>query len=250
MEGPSNGGLLYHEVQESKLCAVHCVNTVLQGPFFSEFDLAALASDLDRKERQMLLEGDAVSDDFLRFDSEGSHNVSMDGDFSIQIHTKKMNRLEHQRLNDLVYIQYNCRFQAKFQERKEQNRNYNPLLFDELNWSSEWMIGESDDELVHLENDFTWRNVDRALGASSSYQGHNKPRRAPTSTSGSNLYYTQCNWSVELEDSSDEKVDEMSEEDVRDDENIEDDYGIAPNDVGQQQNAEEEKDFNLITDLD
>ena len=49
MEGASNGGMLYHEVQESKLCAVHCVNTVLQGPFFSEFDLAALASDLDRK---------------------------------------------------------------------------------------------------------------------------------------------------------------------------------------------------------
>ncbi|XP_010256703.1 PREDICTED: ataxin-3 homolog [Nelumbo nucifera] len=90
MEGPSNGGMLYHEVQESKLCAVHCVNTVLQGPFFSEFDLAALASDLDRKERQMMLEGGAVSDDFLRFDSEESHNVSMDGDFSIQVLQKAL----------------------------------------------------------------------------------------------------------------------------------------------------------------
>ncbi|KAE8690429.1 OTU domain-containing protein [Hibiscus syriacus] len=56
MEGASNGGMLYHEVQESNLCAVHCVNTVLQGPFFSEFDLAALASDLDSKDRQMMLE--------------------------------------------------------------------------------------------------------------------------------------------------------------------------------------------------
>ncbi|KAJ9548748.1 hypothetical protein OSB04_021291 [Centaurea solstitialis] len=55
MEGPINGGMLYHEVQESKLCAVHCVNTVLQGPFFSEFDLAALASDLDRREHQMMM---------------------------------------------------------------------------------------------------------------------------------------------------------------------------------------------------
>ncbi|XP_010262740.1 PREDICTED: ataxin-3 homolog [Nelumbo nucifera] len=90
MDVPSNGGLLYHEVQESKLCAVHCVNTVLQGPFFSEFDLAALASELDRKERQMMLEGGAVSDDFLRFDSEESHNVSMDGDFSIQVLQKAL----------------------------------------------------------------------------------------------------------------------------------------------------------------
>ncbi|KAL5991587.1 hypothetical protein ACLOJK_012496 [Asimina triloba] len=82
-EGPSNGGMLYHEVQESKLCAVHCVNTVLQGPFFSELDFAALASDLDCKERQMLLEGGAVGES-VPFDSEESHNVSMDGDFSIQ----------------------------------------------------------------------------------------------------------------------------------------------------------------------
>ncbi|TYI87652.1 hypothetical protein E1A91_D04G150300v1, partial [Gossypium mustelinum] len=41
----------------SKLCAVHCVNTVLQGPFFFEFDLAALASYLDTKERQMMFQG-------------------------------------------------------------------------------------------------------------------------------------------------------------------------------------------------
>lgn len=81
MDGACNGGMLYHEVQESKLCAVHCVNTVLQGPFFSEFDLAALASDLDRKERQMMLSG-STTGDFL---SEESHNVSLDGDFSIQV---------------------------------------------------------------------------------------------------------------------------------------------------------------------
>ncbi|KAF7845410.1 ataxin-3-like protein [Senna tora] len=87
MDGASNGGMLYHEVQESKLCAVHCVNTVLQGPFFSEFDLAALASDLDCKERQMMVEGGISSGDFL---SEESHNVSMVGDFSIQVLQKAL----------------------------------------------------------------------------------------------------------------------------------------------------------------
>ncbi|KAJ6750247.1 hypothetical protein OIU85_000845 [Salix viminalis] len=84
MEGMSNGGMLYHEVQEAKLCAVHCVNTVLQGPFFSEFDLAALASDLDTIERQVMqgTVSAAASGDFL---SAESHNVSLDGDFSIQV---------------------------------------------------------------------------------------------------------------------------------------------------------------------
>lgn len=85
MEGASNGGMLYHEVQESKLCAVHCVNTVLQGPFFSEFDFAALASDLDTKERQMMLHGTAAASAAGDFLSEESHNVSLGGDFSIQV---------------------------------------------------------------------------------------------------------------------------------------------------------------------
>ncbi|XP_040967317.1 ataxin-3 homolog isoform X2 [Gossypium hirsutum] len=49
--------MLYLMVQKYKLCAVHCVNTVLQGPFFSEFTLAALASYLDTKERQMMFQG-------------------------------------------------------------------------------------------------------------------------------------------------------------------------------------------------
>ncbi|KAL3626925.1 hypothetical protein CASFOL_029236 [Castilleja foliolosa] len=83
--GASNRGMLYHEVQESKLCAVHCVNTVLQGPFFSEFDLAALASDLDLTERQMMV-GSVTGDYF----PEVSHNVSLDGDFSIQVLQKAL----------------------------------------------------------------------------------------------------------------------------------------------------------------
>ncbi|KAI5392086.1 ataxin-3 homolog [Lathyrus oleraceus] len=85
MDGISNGGMLYHEVQESKLCAVHCVNTVLQGPFFSEFDLAALASDLDCRERQMMmLPAHSPAGDLF------SHNVSLDGDFSIQVLQKAL----------------------------------------------------------------------------------------------------------------------------------------------------------------
>ena len=85
MEGPSNGGLLYHEVQEGKLCAVHCVNTILQGPYFSELDLAALASDLDKQERQVLMQGGDLQSEQGDFLSDGSHNVSLEGNFSIQV---------------------------------------------------------------------------------------------------------------------------------------------------------------------
>ncbi|KAM0967997.1 hypothetical protein ACFX13_016731 [Malus domestica] len=53
-----------------------------KGHFFSEFDLAALASDLNQNERQMMLvDGGSHAGDFL---SEESHNVSLDGDLNIQ----------------------------------------------------------------------------------------------------------------------------------------------------------------------
>ncbi|KAK8916557.1 hypothetical protein KSP39_PZI022500 [Platanthera zijinensis] len=82
------------------------------------------------------------------------------------IHTKKRNRLEHQRLSDLVYIQYNRRLQARFQERREKGRNYNPLVLDELDWSNEWMVNkpEAEDALVFYDDILTWNDVERAIG--------------------------------------------------------------------------------------
>jgi ataxin-3 len=77
--------LLYHEVQESRLCAVHCVNAVLQGPYFSEVDLASMAQDLDQQEQQVMLESGAGSSHYLNFMAEGSSNVAADGNFSIQV---------------------------------------------------------------------------------------------------------------------------------------------------------------------
>jgi ataxin-3 len=40
--------LIYWEKQDStdKLCALHCVNSLLQGPYFSEVDLAEIAQEV------------------------------------------------------------------------------------------------------------------------------------------------------------------------------------------------------------
>jgi ataxin-3 len=32
--------MLYHEKQIAALCGVHCINTLLQGPYLNELDLA------------------------------------------------------------------------------------------------------------------------------------------------------------------------------------------------------------------
>ncbi|EFC44584.1 predicted protein, partial [Naegleria gruberi] len=63
------------EQQEARLCAMHALNNLLQGSYFSEVDLMELARQLDQKERS-LLEGN---------DSKSSQNVSDEGDFSIGV---------------------------------------------------------------------------------------------------------------------------------------------------------------------
>eukprot|EP00271_Cylindrocystis_brebissonii_P002636 TRINITY_DN13402_c0_g1_i1.p1 TRINITY_DN13402_c0_g1~~TRINITY_DN13402_c0_g1_i1.p1 ORF type:complete len:389 (-),score=57.76 TRINITY_DN13402_c0_g1_i1:700-1866(-) len=77
--------LLYHEPQVDALCGVHCLNSLLQGPCFTEFDLASLAQNLDSKEREMMMVGGVDSADYLRYMAEDSGNVAEDGNFSIQV---------------------------------------------------------------------------------------------------------------------------------------------------------------------
>ncbi|XP_043687964.1 uncharacterized protein LOC122639207 [Telopea speciosissima] len=164
------------------------------------------------------------------------------------IHTKKRNMLEHQRLNDLVYIQYNRRLQVRFQEKREQSRNPNPLVLDDLDWSSEWMTGISDDELVHPGDDLTWRTVSTVSGASSLFHGTNRVRRSGPSTSGAAPALASYSRRNRVhEESSDDELEfglELNQGDVHDDEDVEDDFGIQSNVVGNEQ--EEEDDLNIL----
>mmetsp|Transcript_7872 Transcript_7872/g.23710 ORF Transcript_7872/g.23710 Transcript_7872/m.23710 type:complete len:429 (-) Transcript_7872:479-1765(-) len=76
---------LYHEKQVAALCGVHCINTLLQGPIFSEVDLAHLAHELDALEKAVMQEGGLTGEDYAKFVSEESGNVAADGMFSIQV---------------------------------------------------------------------------------------------------------------------------------------------------------------------
>mmetsp|Transcript_6343 Transcript_6343/g.18132 ORF Transcript_6343/g.18132 Transcript_6343/m.18132 type:complete len:419 (-) Transcript_6343:19-1275(-) len=58
-----------------KLCAVHCINALLQGPHVSEVDLARHAHDLDAQERMLLAGAHAAE----------SANVDATGNFSIGV---------------------------------------------------------------------------------------------------------------------------------------------------------------------
>jgi Ataxin-3 len=72
---------IYHERQDSLLCGQHCLNNLLQEPFFSSIELASIAQELDEEEMKYIQD----SEDRLRKFREGSGNVDETGNFSFQV---------------------------------------------------------------------------------------------------------------------------------------------------------------------
>ncbi|CAH3138848.1 unnamed protein product [Porites lobata] len=76
---------IFHEKQEGSLCAQHCLNALLQGPYFTAVDLADIARQLDEDERDRMAEGDVTSKDYQEFLKQPSSNMDDSGFFSIQV---------------------------------------------------------------------------------------------------------------------------------------------------------------------
>ena len=85
----------------------------------------------------------------------------------MQIHSKRKNRLDHQRLNDLVYIKYNRALKRGYNERN----TIDPISLKNIGDSNEWLIGRMKDEdshggdFVFDDDNLTWDDVARAIGA-------------------------------------------------------------------------------------
>lgn len=76
---------IYWEKQGAdRLCGVHCVNCLLQGPFYNEVDLAQMALELDKREEMLMLE-QGMTADAIKYLKQDSSNVAMDGYYSIQV---------------------------------------------------------------------------------------------------------------------------------------------------------------------
>jgi ataxin-3 len=90
--GMEIGGKLYiyHEKQDAALCGVHCLNSLMQGDYFTEIDLMQLARELDEQERRFMMESGTDSKEFLTFMAEDSGNVADEGYYSIQVLTKAL----------------------------------------------------------------------------------------------------------------------------------------------------------------
>ena len=69
---------IFHEVQDGSLCAQHCLNSLLQGQFYSAVDLADLARELDTMERARMAEVGEDTPEYRRFLEVSFHvNVNL-----------------------------------------------------------------------------------------------------------------------------------------------------------------------------
>ncbi|KAA8517238.1 hypothetical protein F0562_017511 [Nyssa sinensis] len=72
---------------------------------------------------------------------------------SAYVHSRKRNRLEQKRLNDLVFVQYNQCLRETFLTRQANPYAYDPISFDEVDDYSEWIIGLDPDEQFGYDGD-------------------------------------------------------------------------------------------------
>lgn len=49
------------------MCGVHCINSLLQGPYFDEVTMSQIAWDLDQKEKELMSESGLASQDYLKY---------------------------------------------------------------------------------------------------------------------------------------------------------------------------------------
>ena len=72
----------------------------------------------------------------------------------MQIHSKRRNRLDHQHLNDLIYIKYNRALKKRYNERNIVDR----ISLKDIDDSNEWLIGRIEDEDSHgvAQDDFVF----------------------------------------------------------------------------------------------
>ena len=160
------------------------------------------------------------------------------------MHTKKRNRLQHKRLNDVVFVSYNRKMRTRFQMRREKaGKSYDPLVIEDFDWNNEW----TDSSVVPLQgargcvHDLTWEDVDEAVGASRSLRGRHFPRQA-------NMAYQRraSNTRMALEDEEtfdphNEAIEEAIEEEEDEEEDPHDDADVsdcdeAPSAIGDGEN--------------
>ncbi|KAH7648215.1 N-terminal machado-Joseph disease like domain [Cryptosporidium bovis] len=89
MDAKKDDFIVYWEKQgNDRMCALHCINSILQGPHVDEFRLSKIAHEIDELESKLLEEAKNS-----RTGKTASQNVSDDGFFSIMVLQECLQRM-------------------------------------------------------------------------------------------------------------------------------------------------------------
>ncbi|XP_047321201.1 uncharacterized protein LOC124925276 [Impatiens glandulifera] len=90
------------------------------------------------------------------------------------IHTKKRNRLETSRLNDLVYVKFNANLMKKKSKRETGG---DLLLCSQASEAQDWLVEGGDEDEVEPGSGLTWKMVAEASGADEVLRPRRSERR-------------------------------------------------------------------------
>ncbi|KAL6494206.1 hypothetical protein OROGR_031006 [Orobanche gracilis] len=81
----------------------------------------------------------------MRILSQTSSSSGCECNWSVfdRIHTKKRNKLEHQSLNDLVFVHYNLRLQDR---GKDHMKMFDPLDYECIDMVDSWIVDDEECE--------------------------------------------------------------------------------------------------------
>ena len=72
------------------------------------------------------------------------------------VHTKKRNHLEQQRVNALVFVNYNINLELRQIKREENGDSYDPICLSNMESDDEWI---TEKEELCLPEDTSWMDI-------------------------------------------------------------------------------------------
>ncbi|XP_028753001.1 uncharacterized protein LOC114712623 [Neltuma alba] len=124
-----------------------------------------------------------------------------------QIHTKRRNRLEQQRLNALVFVKYNLQLEMRQKIREEKGETYDPICLSDIESDDEWI---TEKENPCLPVDGSWMDIHESFTLDEGAPSKKRKRgprnlNAKTNSKGKSI--------VEQENENEDNVEDGEEED-------------------------------------
>lgn len=122
MQQNENFKVYWEKQGKNRLCGLHCINSLLQGPYFDRTSLQDIALTLDSQEKQLLNDGGVIFDE-----QYNSSNHDVDGNYNIQVISEALK---------IFNVEINLQKRQNMEENL--NKNINNIHAFIFNSSTHW----------------------------------------------------------------------------------------------------------------